>query len=289
MPLGYASPLFALPCEQRAPLVGGVFGWREPLSDDARAQVAAVKSALYAGFRRAAAATQAHRAALVAVDPDWGVDLFRHAEAHGLLTAVTLDPPDGDAADIEPCAALRTLDDVPAPFAKVRVVPGDSSARSEQIVERLGCLMAPLRARQRRLVIELRADDAALTLRTMRQLQDGGIDPDVWILDPMAPTMARRATALARRHGRERVGCLVQLGAADPRAARDAAAAACVAGFIGFGVEPALLRADVEAWRAGIVTWDELVTLVAARYYGFIDAFAPRAQAGAAERQARHA
>jgi hypothetical protein len=284
MTLGYAAPLFALPCDQRAPLVDGVFGWRGPLSDTARVQVVSVKAALYAGFRRAAAATQAHRAALVAVDPEWGIDLFRHAESHGLLTAVTLDPPDGDAADVEPGAALRTLDDVPAPFAKVRVIVDDGGARYAQIVARLGRLMVPLHARQRRLVVELRAGDALVTLRAMQRLQDDGIDPDVWILDPLQPEMARRATAIARRGGRDRVGCLVQLGADDPRAPRDVAAAACLAGFIGFGVEPALLRADVDSWRAGRVTWDGLVALIASRYRAFIDAFTPAAEAGAGAR-----
>jgi myo-inositol catabolism protein IolC len=284
MTLGYGSPLFALPCDQRAPLVAGVFGWREPLSDAARAQVASVKAALYAGFRRAAAATQAHRAALVAVDPDWGVDLFRHAAAHGLLTAVTLDPPDGDAADVEPAAALRALDELPAPFAKVRVVADHGGARHTQIVARLGRLMAPLRARGRRLVVELRAGDAHETLHAMRRLQDDGIDPDVWILDPLDPESAQLATTIARRDGRERVGCLVQLGADDARAPREVAAAACVAGFIGFGVEPALLRADVESWRDGAATWDDLVALVAGRYHAFIDAFTPRAEARLVQR-----
>ncbi|MGZ3441413.1 MAG: 2-deoxy-5-keto-D-gluconate 6-phosphate aldolase domain-containing protein, partial [Polyangia bacterium] len=229
-------------------------------------------------------ATQTHRAALVAVDPDWGVDLFRHAEAHGLLTAVTLDPPDGDAADVEPWAALGALDEIPAPFAKVRVIVDGGGTRYAQIVARLGRLMAPLRARGRRLVVELRAGDALVTLRVMQRLQDDGIDPDVWILDPLQPEMARRATAIARRDGRDRVGCLVQLGGDDPRAPRDVAAAACRAGFIGFGVEPALLRADVEAWRAGLVTWDGLVALIASRYRAFIDAFTSTAEAGAAAR-----
>ncbi len=42
---------------------------------------------------------------------------------------------------------------------------------------------------------------------------------------------------------------------------------------------PSLLRADVDAWRAGAVTWDGLITLVAARYGRLIDAFAPRRRA----------
>jgi hypothetical protein len=292
MTLGYAAPLFALPCDQRGPLVAGAFGWRGPLPPAARVQVAAVKAALYAGFRRAAAATRAHRAALVAVDPDWGVDLFRHADAHGILTAVTLDPPDGDAGDVEPWAALAAIDEVPAPFAKVRVVVDEGGTRYARIVARLGRLMVPLRARDRRLVIELRTGEALVTLRVMQRLQDDGIDPDVWILDPMQPDMARHATVIAHRGGRDHVGCLVQLGGDDPRAPRDVAAAACMAGFIGFGVEPTLLRADVDKWRAGRVTWDGLVALIAERYRAFIDAFAPQcamhADACAAQRESTH-
>jgi len=84
------------------------------------------------------------------------------------------------------------------------------------------------------------------------------------------------AAAIARRDGRDGVGCLVQLGGDDVSARRDAQAAARARGFIGFGVEPSLMRADVQAWRAGWMTWDGLVAHVAARYCALIDVFAPR-------------
>jgi myo-inositol catabolism protein IolC len=288
MTVGYSSPLYTLSCDQRAPLVSGLFGWHEPLDAGARAQVAAVKSALYAGFRRAAAANQAHHAALIAVDPDWGVDIFRHAASHGFLTAVTLDPPDGDAADLELTDALAALDEMPAPFAKVRVVADGNAARHAGAMARLGRLMAPLRARHRRLILELHALDSLLALRTMQRLQSEGIDPDVWILDPLDAELARLASEIARRGGRDDVSCVVQLGGDDVRAHRDVVTAACVDGFVGFGVAPALLRADVAGWLAGALSWDELVAFIAARYGAFIDAFEPLAQKTHAAAQHSH-
>jgi myo-inositol catabolism protein IolC len=274
MSLGYASPLYALSCDQRAPLVEALLGFHEPLDRASRAQLAAVKAALYAGFRRAGAVTGAHRAGMVVVDPEWGLDIYRHAAARGSLTAVTLDPPDGDAADLEPAAAVRTLDEVPAPFAKVRfdVALG---ARFERALAQLARVMAPVRARDRRLAVELRGD-WRIALHAMQRLQDAGVEADVWILDPLDGEAFGLAAAIARRDGRDGVGCLVQLGGDDMSARRDAQAAARAPGFIGFGADPALMRADVQAWRAGWVTWDGLVAHIAARYCALIDVFAPR-------------
>ena len=274
MSLGYAAPLYALSCDQRAPLIETLLGVGGPLDRASRTQLMAVKAALYAGFRRAGAVTGTHRAGLVVVDPEWGLDIYRHASAHGSLTAVTLDPIDGDAAELEPAAAVRALDEVPAPFAKVRfgVALGP---RFERALAQLSRLMPAVRARARRLAVELRGD-WRFALHAMQRLQDAGVEADVWILDPLEGEALALAAAIARRDGRDGVCCLVQLGGDDMSARRDAQAAARAPGFIGFGVDPALMHGDVQAWRAGWVTWDGLVAHVAARYCALIDLFAPR-------------
>ena len=270
MSIGTPSPLYALGCEQRAPLLDGLFGWRAPMTASACAQVAAVKAALYAGFRRAAAAIDVRHDALVTVDPDWGGDIFRHATARGFLTAVTLDPFDGDAADLDVCAALRAMDELPAPFAKVSLVADASGARHARAIAQLRRLMVPLRARGRRLVVELRGDPL-VALHAMRRLQDGGIEPEVWMLDPLDGEAARLAAAMARRDGRQGVRCLVLLRGDPGRAQKDAATAGG-AGVLGFGIDPSLWRADVDAWRAGVVTWDGLVWRVAGSCRGYVEA-----------------
>jgi myo-inositol catabolism protein IolC len=271
MSLADASPLYALSCDQRTPLVEGLLGFAAPLDAAARAQIAAVKAALYAGFRRAGAVTRTHGAGLVVIDPEWGIDIFRHAAAHGSLTAVSLDPPDGDGGDLDVGAAVRALDEAPAPFAKIRF-DVDAEARLGRAVTQLARLMSPLRARGRRLAVELRGD-GRVALQGMRRLQDAGVRADVWILDPLDGEAARLAAAMARRNGNDGVGCLVQLGGDEVTARRDAHTAARTRGFVGFAVGSSLLRADVQAWRAGWITWDGLVAQVASRYCALIDAF----------------
>ncbi len=286
MPLGYSSPLYALSCAQRAPLVGGLCGWQEPLDAAQTTQLASVKAALYSGFRRAAAATLAHRAALVVVDPDQGAELFRHAAAHGFITGITIDG-DGDI-DPSPARALHIVDELPACFATTRLVvdAGGLGRRHERALARLRRLMPSLRARDRRLLVELRTPsrDPLRTLRAMLRLQELGIEPDVWMLDALPPDAARLCVAIARRDGRDRVGCMVLVESTDDEeAGRGLEAAARTPGFIGFGVEPALFAADVAAWRAGGFGWDGLVARVAERYRRFIDAFEPVARAAAHE------
>lgn len=279
MPVGYASPLYALSCDQRAPLLAGLFGAGTPLDAARRAQLTAIKAALYAGFRRAGAVTGTHRAGLVVVDPEWGLDIFRHASARGSLTAVAIDSHEGDTADLDAAAAVRALDEVPAPFAKVRFAVA-SSTRVAHAVAQLARVMPALRARNRRLAVELRGD-WRIAMRAMQQLQGAGVEADVWILDPLDGEAASLAAAIARRDGRDGVGCLVQLGGDDVSARRDAQAAARVRAFVGFGVDASLMRGDVQAWRAGWLTWDGLVAHVASRYCALIDTFAARDRAPA--------
>lgn len=280
MTLGYSSPLYALPCDLPA-LVSGLFGWKLPLDRAQSAQLASVKAALYAGFRRAAAATLAHRAALVAADADDGRELLRHAGAHGFLTAVTLDADDG-GADLAPANALGVIDELPTGFVEVRLVLDRDGlgARHERTLSRLRRLMQPLRARDRRLLVELRTPsrDPVQTLRAMQRLQELEIEPDVWRLEPLGHDAARLAVAIARRDGRDRVGCTVLVDGDEDDVRRDLEAAARTPGFVGFSVEPALLEGDVAAWRAGLIGWDGLVARVAARYRGWIDAFEPAAR-----------
>jgi Uncharacterized protein conserved in bacteria (DUF2090) len=255
MSLGYSAPLYALPCDQGPALVGGVFGWQAPLDAVQQAQLASVKSAMYAAFRRAISATLARRAALIVVDPDEGTEIFRHAAGHGFLTAMPLSG-DGEL----------DVDAVPATFAKLSVRADDC----DRLRQRL-----PPRARQRQLLVELlgvpRHPEA--TLRAIKRLQDTGVEPDVWLLEPLSADSARLAAALARRDGRDGVGCMVLVRGDGASALGDLQNAAAVPGFIGFSVDPAVFRADVEAWRAGLSTWDALVTQVAERYRAWIEAF----------------
>ena len=51
MTIGYDRPLYVLPFDHRATFAKNMFGWREPLTPEQTAEVAAVKQVIYDGFK----------------------------------------------------------------------------------------------------------------------------------------------------------------------------------------------------------------------------------------------
>src|SRR5262249_8983724 len=77
-----------------------------------------------------------------------------------------------------------------------------------------------------------------LMVRAITELQDAGIEPDVWKIEGIdRPEDCARVVAAARRNGRDRVGCIVLgRGEDDVKVRQWLKTAAAVPGFIGFAV-----------------------------------------------------
>src|SRR5262249_50753310 len=77
-----------------------------------------------------------------------------------------------------------------------------------------------------------------LMVRAIHELQDAGVEPDVWKIEGLDRREdCVKVVAAARRNGRGRVGCIVLGRGEDDRKVREwLATAAPVPGFIGFAV-----------------------------------------------------
>jgi myo-inositol catabolism protein IolC len=77
-----------------------------------------------------------------------------------------------------------------------------------------------------------------LMAETIRQLQDAGVEPDVWKIEGLERREdCEKIVAAARRGGRSRVGCIILGRGEDDRKVREwLPIAAAVPGFIGFAV-----------------------------------------------------
>jgi myo-inositol catabolism protein IolC len=75
-----------------------------------------------------------------------------------------------------------------------------------------------------------------LTAQAIEQLQDAGVDPDVWNIEGLdSQEDCKKIVATARRQGRNGVGCSILVGGGDNgQARRWLTTAAAVPGFIGF-------------------------------------------------------
>jgi myo-inositol catabolism protein IolC len=121
----------------------------------------------------------------------------------------------------------------------------------------------------------------ALMVEAIRQLQDAGVEPDLWKIEGLD----RRedcvsVVAAARRDGRDTVGCII-LGRGEDEAhvVTWLEIAASVPGFIGFAVGRTSFWDPVVAWKEGKLPREEAAEKVAQRFMEWVDIFEKAAAA----------
>lgn len=189
------------------------------------------------------------RNVLEELDPTWAKALVRYN-------------PEGDAAvNARQRSGLRELSDhchrTGRGFMLELIVP-PTSPQLESV--------AGDRARFDR---ELRAE---LTVRGIGQLQEAGVEPDVWKHEGFEQRADYdRVAAAARAEGRDRVGCVI-LGRGEDAAAVDRwlRAGAGVLGVIGFAIGRTIWWDPLRSYFAGSGE-DEAVARIAANYRRFVD------------------
>ena len=114
-----------------------------------------------------------------------------------------------------------------------------------------------------------------LMQQTLHALQDAGIEPDVWKVEGLdSHADGERIVKIARRGGRDQVGCIVLGRGADEAKVRSwLSVAASVPGFIGFAVGRTSFWDAVAGYRAQTLTRDEAATQIARRLREWVDVF----------------
>jgi 5-dehydro-2-deoxygluconokinase len=121
--------------------------------------------------------------------------------------------------------------------------------------------------------------------RAIEELQDAGVEPDVWKIEGLDRREdCANVVAAARRGGRDRVGCIILGRGEDDAKVREwLSTAAGVPGFIGFAVGRTTFWDPLIDWRAKKTTREAAVAEIARRYREWVDTFeAARASAGRA-------
>ena len=115
-----------------------------------------------------------------------------------------------------------------------------------------------------------------LMLRAIVDLQDAGIEPDVWKIEGLDHREdCERVVSTARRGGRHDVGCIVLgRGADEHKVVRWLTVAASVAGFIGFAVGRTTFWDAVADFVGKRATRSQAVARIAQRYHEWAAIFA---------------
>jgi myo-inositol catabolism protein IolC len=182
-------------------------------------------------------------------------------------------------------------------YAKVlvRYNPEGDRAANERQADRLRALSNWLRARERKLLFELLVPPVAhqlaafggdralydralrpdLVVETIRELQDAGVEPDVWKIEGLdRRDDCERVAAEARRGGRDDVACIVLgRGADEEKVLHWLEQAVGVPGFVGFAVGRTLWWNELVRYVAGELSRETASARIAANYVRMVDAY----------------
>lgn len=298
-PRGFDRPLYVLPFDHRGSFETGMFGWHGELNAEQTAQIAAAKQVIYDGFKAAIAGGVAKEKAGLLVDEQFGAAILRDAAAQGFQTACPVEKSGQEEFDFEFGDDFAAHIEAFHPtFCKVLVrynSEGDEGLNAHQVA-RLKKLSQYLHQANRSLFMfellvpaekdqlaDVKGDKKAYDLETrpklmveaIRELQDAGVEPDVWKVEGLDVQLdCEKIVEAARRDGRDKVGCIVLgRGENDERVREWLSAAAAVPGFVGFAVGRTDFWEPLVAWRDHKATREEAVARVAARYREFVDVF----------------
>jgi myo-inositol catabolism protein IolC len=298
MTIGFDHLLYILPFDHRGTFQSKMFGWKGTLTAEQTAEIAATKQVIYDGFTAAVAAGVKKDNAGILVDEQFGSAILADAAKNGYSTSCPAEKSGQDEFDFEYGEDFaKHIEALKPTFCKVlvRYNPEGEPALNTRQAARLKRLSDYLHASGHMFMFELlvppepaqlqkvggdkKAYDLQLRpqlmVRAIHQLQDAGIESDVWKIEGLDKAEdCEKVVAAARRDGRDKVGCIVLGRGEDDKKVREwLTTAASVPGFIGFAVGRTTFWDPLVDWRAQKVTREAAVAEIGRRYREWVDIF----------------
>ena len=297
--LGYNQPLYILPFDHRGSFETKMFGWHGDLTPAQTAEIAAAKQVIYDGFKAAITAGAPKEKGGILVDEQFGAAILRDASANGFATACPAEKSGQEEFDFEYGDDFAEHIEAFHPtFCKVlvRYNPQGEGALNQRQTARLKQLSDYLHSKsESRFMFELlvpaekaqmerlKGDQKAydlelrpkLMVQTIEELQDSGVEPDVWKIEGLDRREDCEAiVSAAHRAGRDKVGCIILGRGEDDKKVREwLTTAAGVKGFIGFAVGRTDFWEPLVNFRTKRTTRQAAVEEIARRYREFVGIF----------------
>ena len=299
--LGYDRPLFIQPFDHRGSFTKKFFGFsgdpRIGPDGDGFAPLSRAKTLIYRGLLQAIEDGLDRREVGILVDSQYGSQVLADALGQGIPRAVCIERSGKPVFDFEYGPGwVNHIRFARPDIVKVlvRLHPDDDAVMNAAQLTRLKLVSDYLHGPERRLFMfellvpattpEDREAGAAYDrelrpghmIRAIRQIQDFGVEPDIWKIEGVDRTedAARIARTVRRGPERARVGAIVLGRGSDAEQVHAwLQVAAPVPGFIGFAVGRTNFSRPLADWLAGRADDESAIRRIAANYRGCVDAF----------------
>ncbi|HQT90312.1 MAG TPA: DUF2090 domain-containing protein [Acidiphilium sp.] len=298
MTLGYDRPLYILPFDHRSSFERDLFGWHHTLLPEQVNKVIEAKAVIYDGFKQALSMGVSGDEAGILVDPQFGASILADARDNGILTCMPVEK--SSQAEFQFDQGDRyaeAIEEFDPKFVKVlvRYNPEDDEALNRRQTARLKSLTDYLHANGRLFMFELlvpmtleqserlennkaiydRELRPSLMLGAIKELQNSGVEPDVWKIEGLDfPADCKKIVEAVQRGGRSTVSCiLLGRGSTDQKVTAWLRNAGPVLGFTGFAVGRTSFWDALVQLRDCKITREVAVAQIANRYIEWIDVF----------------
>lgn len=265
-------------------------------------RAAHLKGVVFAGVAAAVEAGLPKSQAGVWADANLGEAALLRARGMSLVTVTSVERPKVTEFQFEDALgfaeALKRLDATYA-GARIRYNPGEDPASNESVRHQLRRLSEICRSSGPKLLVELMITPTSQQIsesggysgwesdaRTMvmvnavRELQDSGVEPDVWVIDPpLNPDAASTISAQMHVDDRHATGVMFLVGNDAETAPDDGShdevitLAARTPGVTGLLMGPAVYRDAVDEYQQGKIDWSTAVNQIAANVGRFLTTF----------------
>ena len=299
MSVGYDGKLYILAFDHRGSFQKKMFGIAGDPTAEETERIADAKRLIFEGMELAVERGVEASATGVLVDEHFGSDVPARAREQGLILAIPVEKSGQDEFDFEFGEEFGDhIERFDPRFAKVlvRYNPDGDAGMNRRQSERLRRLSEWLRANERKFMFELLVPpedtqldsvggdsaryDAELRPELMRraieELQDFGVEVDVWKIEGVERRQdAEMLAAQSRRgDGREGVACvLLGRGASSDKVDHWLRQAAPVDGFVGFAIGRSIWWDPLEGYLAGTLDRAAATEGVAERYLRFVKVY----------------
>ena len=295
--LGYSDTLAILPFDHRTGLYKA-FEWTEPLTPDQITEMKDGRRLIFEAIQRAVELGIPKESAPVFTDDVFGAEVLKDAKEKGFITFLTTEKSGATYFDFEHGHQFGDAINAIGPtFTKalVRYNPDANHEDNKKSLENLKKLSDFSHANGYKFIIEplIAATDEQLsqvaddkhrydnevrpnlTVRMIREMQDAGIEPDVWKIEGFEHADAyEKIVAAARAGGRDNVG-IITLGRNETDEVVNTwlRASSHVPGVIGFAVGRTVFLDPLLRYRQSKISRDETITIIAEKFTSFFKVF----------------